>query len=432
MADEAIKTGDYPPIPTEFDEENARFTSQANNIIGTPNQMDRTIHKFMPDRSVYVKFKLDEVEAKFASLRERIVKQETLDPREIKRLALRGEYVAPVYELAFVDTEKGMQEMLRTMVTSIIIDTNSLHPNEPSLSVDTEGGISLLQILVHNAKKVYIIDFTKLGGLVFTASIPTEQGEPTTLKTIFESSHVLKLLWDARGDSAMFHKFHNVTLRCILDVQLMDLATRRGYKGKGRSKKKLLHDLKTVKAMGQAFHERCTEIPLEVRREWSAIKDFGKMAMTEGYALTQRLYDASGGDIAVAHRILGEERMALALSGSSGSESESESGSSGSAHDSPVQQAQQDTAVWAFDIRPLPPLLTQYASNDVTALPVMYLHHVKHATWNAEVEKHVWEHSEKRLQMAREPGSDEKLRGNEKLAPEGWFEAEWLEGVTAK
>jgi len=160
--------------------------------------------------------------------------------------------------------------------------------------------------------------------------------------------------------------------------------------------------------------------------------------MNEGFALAQRLFEESGGGkIAVAHQILGEERGALALSGSgSGSGSDSDSGKSSSSTDAatdsrPAQQTQQatTTAAWAFDIRPLPPLLTQYASNDVTALPVMYLHHIKHATWNAEVEEHVWQHSEKRLQMAREPGSDERLKGVENLAPEGWFEAEWLQGV---
>jgi hypothetical protein len=37
-------------------------------------------------------------------------------------------------------------------------------------------------------------------------------------------------------------------------------------------------------------------------------------------------------------------------------------------------------------------------------------------------------HSEKRLREAREEGLGERLRGNENLAPEGWFEAECLKG----
>lgn len=97
MADDAIKHGDHPPIPTEFDDATMRFTSQADQILGTLSRMDLTIHRFMPDRSIYVKFKLDEIEAKFASIRERIIKQETVDPREIARRALHGEYVAPVF-----------------------------------------------------------------------------------------------------------------------------------------------------------------------------------------------------------------------------------------------------------------------------------------------------------------------------------------------
>jgi hypothetical protein len=423
MADLAISTGDYPPIPVELDEATAKFRTQAEQLLSILSKMDQTIHKFMPDRSIYVKFKLDEVDARLAGLRERIVKQETLDPREIKRLALHGEYIAPVHELFFVDSVEGIEEMLRVMEASIVVDSEASRP-EPALSVDTEGEISLLQILVHAVNKVYIIDSTKLGSLVFTTSITTEQGPETSLKTIFESPHILKLMWDCRGDASMFDRFHGVTLRCVLDVQLMDLATRRGYRGgKGRSRKKVLRDSKTVKAMGQAFHERCTEIPIDVRREWLSIKDFGKLAMIEGYELTQRLYDESRGSISVAYEILGEERFVVA---SGGSDTEDSSSTATIAHSIPFQKPK--PAIWCFDIRPLPPLLEKYASNDVTALPVMYLHHTKHATWNAEVEEHVWLHSEKRLREAREEGSGERLKGNENLAPEGWFEAAWLKG----
>jgi hypothetical protein len=145
IADLAISTGDYPPIPTELDEAIAKFNSQAEQLLATLSRMGLTIHKFMPDRSIYVKFKLDEVEARLAGLRERIVKQETLDPREIRRLALHGEYVAPVHELVFVDSVEGVEEMLRVMVASIVVDSEASRP-EPALSVDTEGEISLLQI----------------------------------------------------------------------------------------------------------------------------------------------------------------------------------------------------------------------------------------------------------------------------------------------
>jgi hypothetical protein len=113
--------------------------------------------------------------------------------------------VAPVYELFLVDSEEGIEEMLRTMVASIVVDSDSSsRPSEPALSVDTEGEIALLQIFAHAARKVYIIDFTKLGGLAFTTSIPsTDQSQQTSLKTLFESPHILKLFWDARGDGAM-------------------------------------------------------------------------------------------------------------------------------------------------------------------------------------------------------------------------------------
>jgi hypothetical protein len=57
--------------------------------------------------------------------------------REMRRIAFNGEYVAPVHDLAFVDTEEG----IRMMASSIVVDPESTRPNEPSLSVDTEGRI---------------------------------------------------------------------------------------------------------------------------------------------------------------------------------------------------------------------------------------------------------------------------------------------------
>jgi hypothetical protein len=434
MADLAIGTGDFPPAHMGPDEAVARLNSQAEQVLSILSRMDQTIHKYMPDKSIYVRYKLDKVEEKFASLRKRIVAQEVLDPREITRIELHGAYVAPVHELFFIDTEEGLKEMLRVMEAGIVVSDSS-RPSEPALSVDTEGEISLLQILVHAAMKVYIVDFKKLGGLVFATSISTDQGE-MSLRSIFESPSILKLMWDCRGDSAMFDRFHSVTLRCVLDVQLMDLVTRRDYKGgKSRSKKNILRDHKTVKAMDQAFHSRCTEIPLEVRQEWHNIKEFGRLAMKEGYELMQRLYDLSEGIYAVADEILRGERAAAAASGGSGSDSEgtstststSTSASASTSRSTPVEKPKD--FVFPYDIRPLPQVLEKYASNDVTALPVLYDHHSKHATWNAEVEYHVWLHSEKRLRDARVPGSGERLKGNENLAPKGWFDVEWLKGL---
>jgi hypothetical protein len=436
MADLAIKTRDHSLDPTTLGEAEAKFRSQADQILNVLTRMDQTIHRFMPDKTIYVGYGLDKVEEKFAGLRQRIVKQETLDPREIARIALHGEYIAPVHELFFVDSEEDLEEMLRVMEACIVVDSNSTRPNEPALSVDTEGDISLLQILVHAAKKVYLVDFTKLGELVFSTSVSTGQGVEISLKSVFESPSILKLFWDVRSDSALFHKFHDVTLRCVLDVQLMDLVTRRGYKGgKGRSKKKILRDHKTVKAMGQAFHERCTEIPLDVRREWLSTKDFGKLAMgLTGYETTQRFYDASGGIYAIAVKMMAEEGIAAASSGSdsegtSATNTTSTSTSTSASYTAPVEKP--ENTVFPFDVRPLPQFLETYASNDVTALPVLYDHHSKHATWNAEVEDHVWLHSEKRLRDARVPGSGERLKGNENLAPEGWFEVEFLKGLDA-
>ena len=83
------------------------------------------------------------------------------------------------------------------------------------------GKITLLQIAI--PKKIFLIDVMTIGG----KEVFTDGG----LKDIIESEEILKLAYDVRMDSdALFHQ-HDVVLKNVLDLQLLDIAIRRAAGG---------------------------------------------------------------------------------------------------------------------------------------------------------------------------------------------------------
>ncbi|KAG5958858.1 hypothetical protein E4U58_005232 [Claviceps cyperi] len=103
--------------------------------------------------------------------------------------------------------------------------------NLPTLYVDLEGcqlsrngTISIVTIYATTLATAYIVDVHKLGKSAFTTANTTG----TTLKAIFESAKTKKVIFDVRNDSdALFHHFQ-ISLQGVQDLQLMELAARRG------------------------------------------------------------------------------------------------------------------------------------------------------------------------------------------------------------
>ena len=84
------------------------------------------------------------------------------------------------------------------------------------------GKITLLQIAI--PKKIFLIDVMNIGG----KEVFIDGG----LKDIIESEEILKLAYDVRMDSdALFHQ-HDVVLKNVLDLQLLDIAIRRAAGGR--------------------------------------------------------------------------------------------------------------------------------------------------------------------------------------------------------
>ncbi|KAL8675611.1 MAG: hypothetical protein Q9168_000123 [Polycauliona sp. 1 TL-2023] len=115
-------------------------------------------------------------------------------------------------------------------ITNVVDTLAALPWLPPSLFVDLEGvnlsrqgTISILQVHVSPSDRTYLVDIHSLGFRAFHT--PGTDGH-TTLKSIFESSAVIKVFFDVRNDSDALYAHFGIKLAGIQDLQLMELATR--------------------------------------------------------------------------------------------------------------------------------------------------------------------------------------------------------------
>ncbi|CAI7647184.1 unnamed protein product [Penicillium bialowiezense] len=120
--------------------------------------------------------------------------------------------------------------LLQSVIDAAI---EGLGTNSPSLFLDLEGihlgrhgSISIVSLYVPSRETVYLVDVFKLE----KESFSTVNSDGKSLKFILESPDILKVLFDLRNDSDALFSLYGVSLDGIRDVQLMELATRRGSK----------------------------------------------------------------------------------------------------------------------------------------------------------------------------------------------------------
>lgn len=136
-------------------------------------------------------------------------------------------------DLAKVSIDPSSPQLVDTprVMAEVVDSLEDLPTSPPSLYIDLEGinlcrhgSLSILQIYVLSTQKTYLIDIHVLGRKAFS----TPGKNNTTLKTIFESPNIPKVFFDVRNDSDALFSLFQIDLRGIQDLQLMELATRRG------------------------------------------------------------------------------------------------------------------------------------------------------------------------------------------------------------
>ncbi|KAI7975485.1 hypothetical protein EIK77_003326 [Talaromyces pinophilus] len=112
----------------------------------------------------------------------------------------------------------------------LLLDTLvNLPVDPPSLYFDLEGtrlgrlgSLSLLVLHVAPRLTTYIIDVHSIGRDTFT----TENSNGNSLRAVLQSPTIPKVFFDVRNDSDALYSHYNISVNAIIDVQLLELATR--------------------------------------------------------------------------------------------------------------------------------------------------------------------------------------------------------------
>ena len=82
-----------------------------------------------------------------------------------------------------------------------------------------------------------------------------------SLKTVLESRSIPKVFFDIRNDSASIHSHHHISVNGIVDVQLLELATR-------------THSQEYLPGLATCI-ERDSTVSYATKLDWRRIKDHG-------------------------------------------------------------------------------------------------------------------------------------------------------------
>ncbi|KAI4281307.1 MAG: hypothetical protein L6R38_003803 [Xanthoria sp. 2 TBL-2021] len=161
-------------------------------------------------------------------------------------------------EIQIVDDKAGIK--------LLIDDLQGLPTSPPSLYLDLEGvnlsrhgSISILQLYILPKKQVYLIDIHTLKASAFdTAS----RGK--TLRSVLQCQYTPKAFFDCRNDSDALFTHFGVTLKGIIDIQLLEVASREWWDSKNR-----------LTGLGKLIQRDCN-LSEEQRSKSSRIKDVGR------------------------------------------------------------------------------------------------------------------------------------------------------------
>lgn len=124
-----------------------------------------------------------------------------------------------------VSSLPGLQSFLSSIPPS---GTCTLCLDLEGRNLSRNGTLALLAILIHPSQVTYIIDVQTLGDSAFVTPGTGAGGQ--TLKAILEDPHTPKYVWDIRNDADALWAHYKVRPAGVIDVQLLENASRVGDK----------------------------------------------------------------------------------------------------------------------------------------------------------------------------------------------------------
>ncbi|KAJ5116156.1 hypothetical protein N7456_000504 [Penicillium angulare] len=128
------------------------------------------------------------------------------------------------------------------------------------INLGRSGSISIISLYIPSERKVYLLDIFRLGEKAFSSV--DLYGRDYSLKSILESPTILKGFFDIRNDSDALFSHYGVAVDGIVDIQLMEIATRRNPK-------------KFLSGLGNCVLRDAVMSPRE-KTEWKLVKENGR------------------------------------------------------------------------------------------------------------------------------------------------------------
>ena len=155
-----------------------------------------------------------------------------------------------------VDTPNAIARLIDDIVNAS--GTPYIYVDLEGIDLSRQGSISMIQLLVPPAPVVHLVDVFGLQGQVFDTVGTTDK----TLKDVLESAQYAKVFFDVRNDSDALFSHFGVDLKGVIDLQLIEYATRPRA---GRFIKGL------AKCISEDYHMSLAE-----RRTWELVKEAGQ------------------------------------------------------------------------------------------------------------------------------------------------------------
>jgi exonuclease 3'-5' domain-containing protein 1 len=155
-----------------------------------------------------------------------------------------------------VDSTPKLQ-VLHELISTLPVEPPSVYIDLEGIALGRHGTLSILSLYLAPTKETYLIDIHSLGAAAFTTSI-----NGISLKTILESDAIPKVLFDIRNDSDALFSLFQISVRGIVDLQLMELASRKGSR-------------KFVSGLAKCI-DRDIQTSMARQEEWRATKERGR------------------------------------------------------------------------------------------------------------------------------------------------------------
>ena len=159
-------------------------------------------------------------------------------------------------DITVVDSQSSVA-LLVDALQNLPINPPSLYLDLEGIKLSRNGTISIMQIFVQPTNKVYLLDILVLGEKAFNT--PGQHG--TDLRAILQSETIPKAFFDIRNDADALFAHFGVSMEGVVDVQLMEVASRPSSK-------------RFLAGLGKCI-EQDAQLGGEAIKKWKAIKQKG-------------------------------------------------------------------------------------------------------------------------------------------------------------